>query len=77
VILYSVLVMTNACNDTTCLQFKDPVSPDHIAATIGEPGIGEEIPNADKLDPVKVVGRVALVSVYALSKRTGCSCATP
>jgi len=35
------------------LQLKDPVPPDHIATTIGEPGIGEEIPNADKLDLVE------------------------
>ena len=53
VIPYSVFVMTNVCNDTTCLQLKDPVPPDHIATTIGEPGADEEIPNADKLNPVE------------------------
>ena len=52
--VYPPLLM---CSDTIHLQLKDPLSSRDIANTFAKIGAGDEVPNADKLDPMNKLSR--------------------
>jgi len=41
------------CSDATRLQLRKPLPSEDLANTLGKIGAGEEIPDSDKLDPMK------------------------